>query len=102
MMKDNWRCFPEGSPTTTTVEGTNLLLLANFCRKLHENERNWTETGRGISSIPSLDPPNGNISDVAVNYRTNIHREAGAGGSTNTCHQEEIVHLVITPRQGKW
>ena len=32
--------------------GQNLSIWQDFCRKLHENERNWTERGRCIFRAP--------------------------------------------------
>ena len=31
--------------------------LANFCRKLHENEEIWSENGVRVPCDPSLNPP---------------------------------------------
>ena len=32
------------------------IILQNFCRKLHENERIWTEEGERAFLAPLLDP----------------------------------------------
>ena len=45
--------FP-GVPTPKVRD----IIWPKFPRKLHENERIWTETGRGRASLaPPLDPP---------------------------------------------
>ena len=36
--------------------GVKTYYQAMFCRKLHENERNWTKRGRRVPN-GSLDPP---------------------------------------------
>ena len=43
--------FPEGAPTQRAL----LIIWHNLCRKLHENEKNWTEAGG--ASLEPLDPP---------------------------------------------
>ena len=35
--------------------GQKPIICQDFCRKLHENERNWTERGASLAS--PLDPP---------------------------------------------
>ena len=47
-----WRIqnFPEGAPTPKG-ETLNYYILI-FCRKLHENERNWTESGCALLKPP--------------------------------------------------
>ena len=46
----------------TPKVGRKPIILPNFPRKLHENERNWTEGGGGHASLaPPLDLPLVNI-----------------------------------------
>ena len=52
-MDIQWRIqnYPDGGRQRLNL-GQKPIIWQDFCRKLHENERNWTERGGGMSLPP--------------------------------------------------
>ena len=87
----------EGAPTQKV--GGQPIVLANFPRKLHENEKKWT-----IRGYASLDPPmimhtkrKSIITHKSLRFWTNKLQDCIASGSVLHCHSSPWWQMSLDP-----
>ena len=59
-----------------------LIIWQDFCRKLHKNERNWTESMVRFPRDTPLDPPNQSLSSFSQTHNIGNNANIGITGFT--------------------